>query len=202
MENENKIVPFSDVTKFHGHACPGSALGYRVAEVAMSKLNSSQSKDEELIAVVENDSCAVDAVQVVTGCTFGKGNLVFKDYGKHVYTFFNRNTGGNIRIYLKANFDELVPEFPKARSQAFGDSATNEDMLAFEKYKALLIEKILNASVDELFNLSNAQMELPEKASIYKSVKCEECGELVSEHRIVDMDGKTVCMSCFEKFND
>nr|WP_279383444.1 FmdE family protein [Methanobacterium formicicum] len=24
----------------------------------------------------------MDAIQVITGCTFGKGNLIFKDYGK------------------------------------------------------------------------------------------------------------------------
>jgi hypothetical protein len=42
---------------------------------------------------VENDSCAVDAVQVMTGCTFGKGNLIFRDYGKQAYTFMSRATG-------------------------------------------------------------------------------------------------------------
>ncbi|MDD3408957.1 MAG: formylmethanofuran dehydrogenase subunit E family protein [Methanobacteriaceae archaeon] len=100
MENNEEILPFSEVTKFHGHVCPGSALGYRVAKTAMIKLNVSKSGDEELVAICENDSCAVDAIQVVTGCTFGKGNFIFKDYGKHVYTFYNRENGENIRIYV------------------------------------------------------------------------------------------------------
>jgi len=200
--SENQIVPFSEVTKFHGHACPGSALGYRVAEVAMNKFNATKDEDEELIVIIENDSCAVDAIQVVTGCTFGKGNLIFKDYGKHVYTFFNRNTGENIRIYAKANFDELVPEFAKFRNQVFNDSVTAEDKLAFEEYKSLLIEKVLTCPVDDLFDFSDAEMELPEKAHIYNSVECENCGELVSEHRIVDNNGKILCISCFEKLSD
>jgi len=40
-----------------------------------------RSKDEELVAIVENISCAFDAIQVINGCTCGKGNLVFKDMG-------------------------------------------------------------------------------------------------------------------------
>src|SRR5512136_2011081 len=87
-----------DTIQFHGHLCPGLALGYRVAKAALRELDAERSGDEELVAVVENDSCAVDAIQFITGCTFGKGNLVFRDYGKHVYTFYNRRTGRGIRI--------------------------------------------------------------------------------------------------------
>ncbi|MCL4536163.1 MAG: formylmethanofuran dehydrogenase subunit E family protein, partial [Nitrospirae bacterium] len=65
---------FDDVVKFHGHSCPGLALGYRVGVAAVKELNMENiSEDEEVVAIVENDSCAVDAIQVLTGCTFGKG---------------------------------------------------------------------------------------------------------------------------------
>ncbi|NTV15797.1 MAG: formylmethanofuran dehydrogenase, partial [Desulfobulbaceae bacterium] len=84
---------FEDAARFHGHTCPGLAFGFRVARVAIRELGLSRAEDEELVAVVENDSCAVDAIQVLTGCTFGKGNLIFRDHGKQVYTFFKRATG-------------------------------------------------------------------------------------------------------------
>lgn len=92
---------WEEAKKFHGHECGGLAWGFKVAQFALEKLNYDRSSDEQLVAIVENDSCAVDAIQVVTGCTFGKGNLIFRDYGKHVYTFFNRNTGKGIRISRK-----------------------------------------------------------------------------------------------------
>lgn len=92
---------WQSAVKFHGHECKGLAWGYKVATFAMEKLGIDRSSDEELVAIVENDTCTVDGIQVVTGCTFGKGNLIFKDYGKHVYTFFNRNTGKGIRISRK-----------------------------------------------------------------------------------------------------
>lgn len=95
------MISWEDAKNFHGHECGGLTLGYKVGQYALEKLNFDRSSDEELVAIVENDSCAVDGIQIVTGCTFGKGNLIFKDYGKHVYTFFNRNTGEGIRITRK-----------------------------------------------------------------------------------------------------
>ena len=38
------------------------------------KLRSPQASDEKFVAIVENDSLGVDAIQVVTGYTMGKGN--------------------------------------------------------------------------------------------------------------------------------
>jgi formylmethanofuran dehydrogenase subunit E len=59
MEDDKtiEIIPFSEVTKFHGHSCPGTAIGYRAGEIAIRKLLSSRADDEELVAIVENDSC-------------------------------------------------------------------------------------------------------------------------------------------------
>ena len=59
---------------FHGHECPGLAIGFRACEAAVEKLGVSFSKDEEVVCITENNACGVDAVQLITGCTFGKGN--------------------------------------------------------------------------------------------------------------------------------
>ena len=71
---------------FHGHWCPGLAIGIRAAEWALKEMG--KAPDEEIVAVVETDMCGVDAIQSLTGCTFGKGNLIHKDYGKSAFTFF------------------------------------------------------------------------------------------------------------------
>ena len=47
---------------------------------------------EEVVCITENDACGVDAVQVITGCTMGKGNLIYRGTGKMVFSFFNRKT--------------------------------------------------------------------------------------------------------------
>jgi formylmethanofuran dehydrogenase subunit E len=73
--------------EFHGHECPGLAMGFKDCEAAMEKMGLTFSKDEEVVCVTENDACGVDAVQVITGCTFGKGNLLYKGTGKMASVF-------------------------------------------------------------------------------------------------------------------
>jgi len=203
MEDSNKknIIPFSEVTKFHGHVCPGSAIGYRASEIAINELSSTRSMDEEFLAIIENDSCSVDAIQVVTGCTFGKGNLIFKDHGKQVYTFVNRNTGKALRISLSKGIDEIDPEFVKIRQKAFSESAGKEDKIKFEKEKNRLSQNILDMPDNELFKIEHVKIEIPEKARIFRSVKCAKCGEMVAEHRARVEKGNFVCIPCFEDYS-
>lgn len=196
-----EIIPFSEVTKFHGHVCPGTAIGYHAGEIAIRELRSNRAVDEEFLAVVENDSCSVDAIQVVTGCTMGKGNLIFKDHGKHVYTFVNRDTGKSLRISLKKAVDEMDPEFSKIRQKAFSKSATKEDKIEFEKQKNDLSEKILGMPDNELFKIEYVNLNIPEEARIFKSVKCAKCGEMVAEHRARIEDGNIVCIPCFDDYS-
>lgn len=85
--------------EFHGHLCPGLAIGYRVAKYIREHYP--RSEDEELVCIAENRSCSVDAVQEILGCTAGKGNLIFKDHGKQVFTFFSRDDGRATRIYFR-----------------------------------------------------------------------------------------------------
>jgi len=68
---------FEQIINFHGHIYPGIAIGYRMTKAAMSFLSGSKAKDEEIVAIVENDACGVYAVQCLAGCTFGKGNFIF-----------------------------------------------------------------------------------------------------------------------------
>ena len=92
-------MTYDEIIQFHGHECPGLAMGYRMAAAAMENLESFRAEDEELVALVENDACGVDALQCVTGCTFGKGNLLFRDYGKHVFTLYARSSRSGERAF-------------------------------------------------------------------------------------------------------
>jgi len=106
MKNEENIkfnLP-EDLKKcieFHGHLCPGLVYGYRVAKEAITLLDLKRSKDEEVAVISENDSCAVDALQVLLGTSIGKGNLIFKDYGKNAYTILNRSSKRAFPVFPK-----------------------------------------------------------------------------------------------------
>jgi len=191
---------FEDVIEFHGHSCPGLAIGYRVSIFALKELGE-RASDEELVAIVENNSCAVDAVQVVTGCTFGKGNLIFKDYGKQVYTFIKRPSGDGIRISVDWKSPEETDEEKRMWDRYMKGDHSEEVLRTVHDRKAKKINLILNAKDEELLKVTKGKMDLPEEAKIYPSLSCAICGEKVMEPRARVKDGKIVCIPCFEGEN-
>lgn len=162
--------------EFHGHSCPGLAIGYRVSLAVMEKLNIGFSKDEEIVCVTENDACGVDAIQLMTGCTLGKGNLLYRDTGKKAFSFFNRKTGESIRIVAKPIFNR------------------NIDREAIQKF-------ILEAPIEELFEFKTPSFKIPDSARIFTTVICESCGEGASENKIRLLEGKKVCSDCFQDYS-
>ena len=189
---------YEDIVNFHGHSCPGLALGYRVSLRALSEFKG-RSEDEELVAVVENSSCAVDAVQVMTGCTFGKGNLIFKDFGKQVYTFIKRPSGKSVRISIHwqkpAESDE-----DKAMWERYADGDRSRKVLSFvHSLKAAKTRHILDADEKSLMKVTKGWQELPKEARIYQSIQCEVCNEKVMEPRARVRSGKLLCIPCFER---
>jgi formylmethanofuran dehydrogenase subunit E len=89
-----------ELQRFHGHMCPGLAIGIRASELALEEIGP-HSKDEEIVAVVETDMCGVDAIQFLTGCTFGKGNLIHRDYGKNAFSFYRRSDALQLELGRK-----------------------------------------------------------------------------------------------------
>jgi len=166
---------------FHGHLCPGLVIGYLAARLGLKRLVARRSQDEELIAIVENKSCAVDAVQVLTGCTFGKGNLFFRDFGKMVFTFAVRPSGRAIRVSL----------FSHAGSKPRRSGHERQ-----EESREQRIRRMLSMKPEELFRVSETRIRLPRPASIHDSVLWEQCAEMVMATRQRRASGKVLCIPC------
>lgn len=193
--SNNKSITFEAVVDFHGHACPGLALGYRVAQAAMQRLRSGRSEDEEFVAVVENDACGVDAVQFVCGCTFGKGNLVFRDYGKQAYTFYNRQTGKGIRLYAEPGTMD-TPDDSEFAELGRNSTRTAEDEKRFRRIMDRRIQRILTMPEEDFLTVGDPQEPMPTKARIFNSGRCSACGERVMETRLAPVGDRSLCMSC------
>jgi formylmethanofuran dehydrogenase subunit E len=186
---------------FHGHFCPGLAIGYRAAKAAMEKLQVERAGDEELIAIVETDACGIDAVQSLLGCTMGKGNLIYKDYGKQVYTIASRKQNKAVRVAMRANVFSQSPAQEKLRSAVFGGQASDEQRKEFQEIQQVRIKQLLTTDVDKLFKVELVNMPLPDPAKIFNSVTCDYCGESVMEPRARLKDGKIACLSCNEEYS-
>jgi len=182
---------------FHGHSCPGLAIGIRAAELALARLG--RASDEEIVAVVETDMCGVDAVQFLTGCTFGKGNLIHLDYGKNAFTFFRRSDGKGIRIVTKRGIpQDPDDELSTLRKKMLREKLTPEEQEKMEKGKAARIARIMDADPQDLFEINPVRGPIPKKARILQSLPCEACGELTMESRTRRYFGQTLCIPCFK----
>lgn len=161
--------------EFHGHECPGLAIGFKACEAVKEKLNLQFSRDEEIVCVSENDACGVDAIQVITGCSLGKGNLLYRDRGKQAFSFFIRQSGASLRLVLKP----LPQEMDRKQRQ----------------------EYLLNTPANELFELKTPGFDLPERARLFTTVVCEVCGEGAAEAKIRLENGKKVCLDCAKPYS-
>ena len=164
---------------FHGHKCPGLAIGFKACEGALAELQLDASDlpsvDEELVCVTENDACGVDAVQVLLGCSYGKGNLIPRLRGKMAFSFFARKSGRCVRLSLKS------------------DCGAG---LARQEYQ----DYLLSTPYTALFDISEPTYGLPERARMFDSQLCAVCGEKTAEYALRIQNGKSVCLDCYDAY--
>jgi len=163
-------------TIFHGHLCPGIAIGVLAAKYLIAH-GFEHSPDEELVAVVETNNCSVDALQAIIGTTYGKGNLIHNDYGKNNYTVYSRKNQKGVRLSLKPG--------------SFKDKRLSRDEL---------IQKLLGLKPEDIFEIKEVEFEPPSPAMIEESIPCEVCGELTMDSRIMNYQGKSMCIPCYKSF--
>ena len=193
-----ELASWEEVVKFHGHSCMGLATGYRVAEAALKALHNDRDIDEEIVAIVENDNCSVDALQYVTGCTFGKGNLIFYDYGKPVYTFARRSDQKAVRIVAHGLDDNKYQELADLRQKVSSGEFTAEERERFKQLSSEALQQLLSEPLENVVKVTDTTFKIPDKARIFKSIICKKCGEKVMEPRARVKDGEIVCIPCAE----
>lgn len=190
----------ADVVHFHGHMCPGLAIGVRAAEVALREIGS-HSVDEEVVCQVETDMCAVDAIQFLTGCTFGKGNLVHRDWGKNAFTFWRRSDGQALRIRTRPG--AFVTDADAERQSLFAavrqGTASAAENARFQELHLQRSRLILEAPEADLLEFFPVDTPLPAHARIHESVRCAECDEPTMATRIEIVDGRSLCPPCRER---
>ncbi|MCB2186227.1 MAG: TraR/DksA C4-type zinc finger protein [Deltaproteobacteria bacterium] len=182
--------------EFHGHWCPGLAIGLRAGEYALHHLG--RAVDEEIVALVETDMCAVDAIQVLTGCTLGKGNLLFQDHGKLAFTFYRRADGRGVRlVFDAARLGSPNSEFMSLNREWLAGGLAPEKEARLLNLRSERTQDIMNAPLEELFEIKTPRAPLPRRARILTSLVCEACGEPVMESRTRRLEGRTLCIPCF-----
>ncbi len=183
--------------EFHGHTCMGVTIGYLAAKLGLKLLKEQRAVDEELIVIVETDACCCDAIQVLTGCTFGKGNFFYLDYGKMAFTFASRTSRQGVRLILKPEIFQIP-----VREKILADKiATHTNSAAekkeYEKLYTTRSENLFFRGPEAFFHIQwKDQLNLPEKAPRAPSLACSVCGEMVMETKLAGTGGHQVCKAC------
>jgi formylmethanofuran dehydrogenase subunit E len=188
--------------KLHGHKCPAMPMGLRVGAAAMNKLGVDRAKDGQLVALVEIGehhcaTCFADGVQMVTGCTFGKGNIRKLHYGKWGVTLIDKATGRAVRVSPKAQAmaaNKQTDFFQKYRMKGVPASEVPDEVVA------PLVEKVMGAPDEAMLEVGEVfERVWDEPAHSFDSFPCEDCGEMVVEPYGRMHGGKKLCIPCREK---
>jgi len=181
------LAEYEDLAaKAHGHLCAGQILGLRMAlyGVRLLGLEDPASRDRKrLIAFVEIDRCATDAIPVVTGCRLGKRTLKFRDFGKVAATFCDLQEQRAVRVAAR--------ESAKVRARELHPEIENKNQQQMRAYRVMADE--------ELFDIAWVRLNIaPEDLPGYKAARviCAQCGEAVSFRRETVLDARTLCRAC------
>ncbi len=185
--------------KFHGHTCMGVTIGYQAAKLGMKLLKEARAVDEELVTIVETDACCCDAIQILTGCTFGKGNFFYLDYGKMAFTFGSRSTGQGVRLLLKASVFE-IPERERSLAEKIAThNSTPAEQKEYEKLYEARGEEFFAGGPEAFFDIECIDdFNMPPKAPRAPSIACSICGEMVMQTKLSRLGGQLVCRGCQE----
>ena len=182
---------------FHGHTCPGLAIGIRAAEYALNYFDAQCGTDVDMLTVSETDMCGVDAIQYLTECTLGKGNFIHRDYGKTAFSFFNRANGKAVRIVLDDSFrGKYSDEMNAINGKKADGTATEKDLDRLVEVRKEFEDALMKMPLSSLF-VETSVGQMPRGAAILDSLTCEGCGESVMESRTRRFGGKVYCIPCF-----
>lgn len=197
MERTDDVMAMTArAVDFHGHMCPGLAIGIQAARLGLATCG--HDRDEDVVAVVETDMCAVDAIQALMGCTFGKGNLIHRDYGKNAFTFHRRRDGAAVRLLTRPDLHKtLDPEFAAVRETLNAAPDNPQARATLPELAARCARRMLERDPESLFTRTDPAGLAPKRAAILSSLTCEGCGEAVMESRSRRFAGKTLCIPCF-----
>ena len=166
---------WKDCVAFHGNECGGLTIGYKASLYAIELLNLEFSTDEQVVCIAENDACGIDGIQVMLGCSIGKGNLLFHMRGKSAYSFYNRKTGKSVRLVLKPKPEGMTRE------------------ASFAYYQA--------CKPEEMFDVKETTIAVPETARLFDSYTCDCCGEITGANWIRLAGDRKLCLDCYESYD-
>ncbi|MBK7770992.1 MAG: tRNA CCA-pyrophosphorylase [bacterium] len=188
--------------QFHGHKCPAMPMGLRVGAAAMNALGVGRAKDGQLLALLELGeehcaTCFADGVQMITGCTFGKGNIKKLHYGKWAVTLVDVANNRAVRVTPKADAmlaNKQTDFFKNYREKGVPASAVPDAVVE------PLVQRVMNAPEGQLVDIGAIfDYVVAHKPHSFAGFVCDRCGEMTVEGYGRPLGDRKVCIPCYEK---
>jgi formylmethanofuran dehydrogenase subunit E len=199
MEKGDRLMKghlWNKTIEFHGHICPGIAVGYRAALYAARLLGMEGKRlDSSHFVIAYNNVCGLDGIQVITGCSIGNAGLFIDNRGKQAFSFISKKDGKGIRLALAVPLwlsDEPVALHHKVR-QGVATEEEKRDFIAQRERRGF---EMLDYADEEMFFVSEAAAEPDTAARLHPAERCETCGENVMVPWMTEKEGKRVCPDC------
>ncbi len=184
----------------HGHKCPAMPLGLRAGAAALDALGVARSTDGQLEAILELGDghcshCFADGVQMITGCTFGKGNIRKLGYGKFGLTLVDRATGRRVRVAPRAEAQmgsRQSPFFLDYRRQGVPASQVPSEVVE------PLIQRVMSAPVGQLLKVGEVESGpvIVGSGETFDIFLCEHCGEVTVAAYGRTQGDRRLCIPC------
>lgn len=187
---------FKKCLDFHGHICPGLAIGYRAAKAGLEWYEKNGSKADPMVAIVETGGCSADMFQVLAGCTFGNGGLVHKDNGKQVFNLVGRHSQSGVRIAMKPGVFQPTEENVQMIDKIINDEATEEQHEKFHNFALQKCRAILEMPLEDLFEIKSINVSVPRNKIIEAMKVCDKCNEPTLISRLTEVDDRFFCNDC------
>lgn len=180
---DKKIVNLA--IDLHGHLAPGIALGLRMSEISLSRMNTKKG-DKYLVGISETARCLADAMQAATGCTLGHGSAFVEDYGKLALTLGDVRTRKGVRVALKHEANKHSTLMNKWMMRLGKLSHEEEEELGMQ----------LLDMEEEHFIIQDVETNKGQNFEKSGIVACKECGELIPESLTERKGNEIYCKSC------
>ena len=128
-----------EIERFHGHIGPYAIIGYKMGELANKTLGSDPFSKRVVVwaGTTPPLSCIIDGLQMSSGCTLGKGNILVHQEGSPKAQFTS-NDGKKMEITLKPSVKDEIDT-----------TVTEENIVSFS-------EKFYQRTDQELFDISQS----------------------------------------------
>jgi formylmethanofuran dehydrogenase subunit E len=198
--------------QIHGHFCGGVSSGvmasvYGLSELAKLQKTAGVDGLENILAIIETNSCFADGVQYAAGCSIGNNGLVYRDFGKTAVTFLVREKEtvcAAVRVSARGNrmvMQERYPEFSRLFKEVIVQSNRSTEKVAeFKRLSCAVSFDMLDTPFEEMFHLEiNPEVYIPGFAPIKGSKICKKCGESCMETKADEIKDASYCKACSGK---